>query len=175
MANPTVLEGDVFVAGHLSAREFKAPDGSIDNDALAAAAAIATSKQKHRHPVRYAQPDGTDIAAEPGVPVHIVRGTTATLVAVEVVCLDSNEGGDKGFTVDVRKCNAASPTPATVMTSVITFAAGVVADCEIAAGTIATAAFVDGDTAVIVIAVSGTTGNQGQGLAVILWFDEDPA
>ncbi|MHC4715904.1 MAG: hypothetical protein ACYS5V_02965, partial [Planctomycetota bacterium] len=95
---------------------------------------------------------------------------------IEVSCLDANDGaGDKAFTVDLKKANQGTPTPATVLSAVINFTNGTYSDCEVVAGTISSASLADGDTLVVAVAVSGSTGNQGQGLCVTVNLDEDAA
>ena len=78
----------------------------------------------------------------------------------------------KQFTVDLKKCNQGSPTPATILSSAITYSSSQ-ADCEVVAGTISSGTLADGDTLVVEVAVSGSTGTQGQGLVVTVTVRED--
>ena len=108
------------------------------------------------------------------VPIHTVRGATATILAIEVACVDSPSGGDKAFTVDLKKADQDVPTPATVLSGVINYSS-TQADCEVETGTISSSSLVAGDSLLAVIAVSGSTGVQGQGLIVTVWVDETPS
>lgn len=148
----------------------------VSNSHVAAAAGIVATKLEHQHSLTYKQDDGTDIAAAIAG-LWTCRGATATIVAIQVVCIDAPSGGDKHFTVDLKKCNEGSPAPATVLTAVIdsdTYGgAGEATDAEVGVGAIASAALVAEDTLVIDIALLGSTGTQGQGLIVTVTVRED--
>jgi len=157
----------------LSCTTFSPPAGCITNASVLPAAGIAATKLQRRISAPYSQADGSDIAAAI-VPVHVVRGATATVVGVDVACVDAPSGGDKAFSVDVQKADEGTPTPATVLTGTIAYSA-TQSDCEVESGTISAspAALVTGDTVLVVVAVSGSTGTQGQGLIVTVTIDED--
>ena len=171
------VDEDVYCAGTLRAKTLVPSAGCVSNSHAAADAAFAATKLEHQHTLTYRQDDGTDIAAAIA-PLWTVRGATATIVAIHVVCIDAPEGGDKHFTVDLKKANEGAPSPATVLTAVIdsdTYGAGVneAADCEVGVGSIASASLVAEDTLVLAIAIAGSTGNQGQGLIVTVTVRED--
>ncbi len=163
------VEEDGYFAGAVRFANAQIQDAAITNAKVSAGAAIAAEKLVHQHAIHYQQNDGAAVAAAI-VPIHVAR-SAATIVAVEVSCLDAPSGGDKTFTVDLQKANAGTPTPASVLTGAITYPNGT-ADCTIRPGTIASAAIADGDTLVVVVAVSGTTGVQGQGLQVTVTLRE---
>lgn len=165
------IEGDVHVAGTFSCQTLVPPAGAISDSHVAAGAAISSTKLEHRRAVQYWQAGGSDIVAA-SVPIHTVFGATATLVAVEVVAVTAPTGGDKAFSVDLKKGSQAS-----AFASVLTGAIAVNnthADRQVVAGTLASTALADGDTLQVVVAVSGSTGSQGQGLLVTVTYDEDP-
>lgn len=166
------LTTDLYVKGWLGAESMGIPAGTIKNPAVAPDAGIDADKLENRHVAAYRQDDGSDVVAAI-VPIHINRGTTGTLKAVEVACVDAPEGGDKAFTVDVKKANQAAPTPATVLDAVVTVDS-TVADCQVKAAIITDSDLADGDVLLVVVAVSGSTGNQGQGLVVTLTIDQTP-
>jgi len=174
MAKQSVLYNDYHFPGAvIFSGTASLPAGTITNAMVNAAAAIAATKVVHQFPVSYKVPDGTTVAATSGdgVPIHIVNASGgATLVAVEVSCTDAPSGGDLTFTVDIQKADAAAAA-ATVMTSVITYP-NATADYTVRPGTITTSAFDDGDTVLVQVAVSGSTGTQGEGLIVTCWFQE---
>ena len=169
----TVFDDDVLVRGTLRATTNALSAGCVTDAAVAAAAGLAATKLEHQHAVTYYQADGADVAAAI-VPIYTVRGTTATIVAIEVVCIDAPSGGNEGFTVDLKVADEGTPTPASVLTAVITYgAAGAQADCAVLAGTISSASLVQADTLLVVVAALGATGAKGQGLIVTVTVRED--
>lgn len=146
----------------------------IVNSMVNAAAAIASSKLVNRICPTYKVADGTDVASTggDGVPVYVCSKTNgATLKGVHVVCPDAPSGGDKTFTVDVKKA-AAGSAAATMLTTPVTYP-NATADYTVRADvTPATTAIANGDTLLVVVTASGSTGTQGQGLCVLLDIDE---
>lgn len=168
----STFRSDVHVIGNFSCTTMTVPDATVDDDAVKPAAGIQATKLQHQHAIKYHQADGSDVAAAI-VPIHVVRGVSATIVAVEVVCLDAPDGGDKTFTVDLQKCNEGSPSPASVLSAAISYSVGSTHDAEVHDGTISSPTLADGDTLVVEVAVSGSTGTQGQGLVVTVTLRED--
>lgn len=166
------VDGDLVVKGTLTPTTLNVPDGAVDDDAVAASAGIAATKVEAQYAIHYSQADGVAVAAAI-VPVHTVQGATAEIVAVEVVCVDAPSGGDLAFSADLQKANVGTPTPATVLSGVIPYSA-TQTDCEVEVGTITSPDLVAGDTLLVVVAVSGSTGTQGQGLVVTITLREDP-
>lgn len=165
------IEEDGYFAGAVRFKEIAVQAGAFDDDDIAASADIAATKLEHQHALNYSQADGSDVVAAI-VPIHIVRGTAGTIVAFEVVCVDAPSGGDKTFTVDLLIADAGTPSPASVLTGAVTYPNGT-ADCTVRTGTISSATLADGDTLLVQVAVSGSTGNQGQGLIVTTTIRED--
>ena len=164
MAVVTRISGDLYVDGKIrSGDEIVIPGGQV----------LDAEDLEHQYVIPYSQADGSDIVAAI-MPVHIVHGATATIKAVKVLCLDAPEGGDKEFTVDLKVANVGTPAPATVLSAVVDYAAET-PDCTPLPGTIASPSLVAGDALLVVVAVSGSTGNQGQGLIVIVVLEEDAA
>jgi hypothetical protein len=168
----SVHRGDQDIQGTLSMTTLRYPSQSILNADIGAAAGIAASKMTHRYAIPYSQADGTDIVAAT-VPVHIVRGATATIEDIEVVCVDAPSGGTATFTVDVQYGNASSAL-ATVLTTPITYP-NATPDLTVRPGTLAVSALTAEDTLVVIVALSAGTGAQGQGLIVNITLTEDPA
>jgi len=133
---------------------------------------LDTDKTVHRHVIHYSQADGTDVAAAI-VPIH-TAAVAGVVSAVQVVCLDCPQGGDKHFTADLKLCNAGTPAPASILTAPVDCAAAT-PDATVIEGVVDEEAVAAGDTLVVVIAVAGSTGNQGQGLVVTVTVDEDAA
>lgn len=165
------VDGDLFVDGTLTPKVFNPPAGSIDDNAVKAAAGVAASKLQHQHVLTYRQDDGSDIVAAI-VPLWIVRGVASTVVDIDVACIDAPSGGDKAFSIELKKCNQGSPTPATILSAPVAYSSSQ-ADCEVEEGTISSPTLADGYILVLEVAVSGSTGIQGQGLIVTVTVRED--
>lgn len=164
MAIVQTTNGDVFIAGNLSARTMSIPADTIDDADIKAAADIAATKLEHQHQKGYAQESDTAAAAEDRV-VHAVYGTAGTVVAFEVgvvvACI-----GDATITVDLHKNGASILTAAVVLDSGD-------AAYALVAGTIDTAALVDGDVLEVVITVNAGTGTLGKGVFASVIIRED--
>jgi hypothetical protein len=152
---------------------FTTSSSFLVNANVAANAAVATSKLVNRVLAKHSVGDGTTVAvtAGDGVPIYACNKTNgATIKSIEVVCPDAPSGGDLTFTVDLLKANTGAGA-ATVLSSVVTYPNGT-ADYTQRPGSISSASLADGDTLLIQIAVSGSTGIQGQGLLVNVEIDE---
>lgn len=165
------MEGNILFRGIIQFLHIVLPAGCVKADHVETAAGIEASKLEHQHAIEYSQADGSDVVAAI-VPVHIVRGSTAEIIDIEVACVDAPSGGDKAFTVDLKKANEGTPAPASVLTGVISYSS-TQSDCEVEAGVISSEDLADGDTLLVVVAVSGSTGVQGQGLIVTVNVRED--
>lgn len=166
------IPNDVTVEGNFQAESITYPEGGISDDAVSPAADIDPSKLGHQHMITYHQADGTDVAAAI-VPVYTARGA-GQVIDVDVVCVDAPDGGDKAFSVDIKKANQSSPSPATILSAVVDYA-DADSDMQVKEATIDTTKddYADGDTLFVVVAVSGSTGTQGQGLVVTITLRED--
>lgn len=149
--------------------------GCIVNSMVNAAAAIESSKLVNRVCPAHKVADGADLTttAGDGAAIYICAKTGgATLRGVHVVCQDAPSGGDKKFTIDVQKVSA-GVAPATMLTAPIDYANGTVDYTVKSDVAPAVTAIANGDTILVIVTVSGTTGAQGQGLCV--WLDIDEA
>jgi len=171
MSATSTQAGNLHVAGTLSAASLTIPNGGVTNAHITSSAGLDATKLEHQHCIPYFQADGTDVAAAT-VPVYICRGATAEIVAIQVSCVDAPSGGDKAFTVDLQKADEGTPTPATVLSSTISYSS-TQSDCEVEPGTISSADLITGDQLLVVVAVTGSTGTQGQGLVVNITIRED--
>lgn len=153
------INDNLHVAGALSCTTFNPPD-----------VGIGRTKVVHEVIVRYAQDAGADVATKTS-PIHIAYKDGA-IVGVEVMCITAPIGGDKAFTVDVKKGNQAGAF-ATILSSVVTVNSSK-ADREVSAATLSTTTYSDGDSFEVVVTTSGTTGIQGIGLIVTLILGENP-
>ena len=171
MSDQIVIPVAMNFLGAATFRVINLPAGAVGDAEVKAAAGLAASKLEHQHAIRYAQADGSDVAAATEA-VYTVRGVTGTIEAVQAACLTAPTGGDKAFTVDLKLGNEGSPVPASVLSAPIAYAAAQ-SDLEVEAGTITSPDLAAGDTLAVVVAVSGSTGSQGQGLIVTITLRED--
>lgn len=172
MSRPNYVDGDLQVEETVYCKKL-APSEACITSAMVSEVRDA-AKLEHEIVVSYYQEDGTDIAATSFVPLITINGSGCELISADVVCVDAPEGGDKKFTVDVLKCNQASPTPASMLYEPVDYD-NTKADAELATGVIPTPDVAANDTVGIQVAVSGSTGNQGQGLVVTLTFHKQAA
>lgn len=174
MAN-TTLDGNVYVAGALSANSFSPPANSIGNAAIATGATgsyIAATKVQHQQSVNE-ELFGPAVAVTAVTKwVYIVRGATGTLVSVEAAIAVVASGADRTITVDVHKSTGAGAF-ATVLSGTIGFT-NVTAVRTPVGGTISSTALVDGDILEVIVTVAGSAGNQATGLTCTLNIREDP-
>lgn len=168
------VDGDLHVTGALTANEVQLPDATVSNADVEAAAGIDATKLEHQFPLTY-KDDETAVKSNTA-PIYTVNGNSATIIdtTIDVVCLTAPTGGDKQFTVELKKCNAGDTSPDTVLSSPITID-DAVADCEVTEGTVNSPSLSAGDTLVIEVVASGSTGTQGQGLIVTVTLREDAA
>jgi len=164
MANPTRIEGDVFVAGNVRAVSMTVPAGAVDDQAVAAGADIAATKLRHEHRPVYAQESATAAASEARV-LHAVRGVAAEAVAF-VAGAVVPAVGDSTVTVDLLK-NGAS-----ILTAAITLSVAQAA-YEIVAGAIASAALVAEDVLEVQIVATVGGGTLPKGVFAALSVHED--
>lgn len=172
MATESIIQGDFYFAGNLNSKTRTYPAGSISKEAIKAAAGIEASKLEHRHKITYYQPDGTDVA-DATVPIAIVVGAAGTLTSVRVVSMTAPTGGDKQFTVDVKVGNQSTAYASALSAPVAVTSSE--SDREVKSGTISSAALTAGDSIILVVDATGSSGSQGQGLIVVVEWNEDAA
>ena len=163
------FEGDLFVDGTLRSNVLSIPEGTVRNAAVADDAKIEAVKLQHQHALAYHQ-QGSVVAET--VALYTVRGVTGQVIDVDIVARTAPAGGDRQFTVDVQKASEAAPVPVSIMQQVVTYDSAR-SDFEAVQGTITNGALADGDTLLVVVAVSGSSGTQAQDLVVTLTVRED--
>ena len=134
---------------------------------------IASTKVVHRIDLHYDQVGGTDVVSETKE-LRICRGE-GTLLGVKVRPKTAPTGGDKAFTVDVKKAAEASGSFSTLLDSVVTVDSSS-ADNTVQDATLISDPTTDAEDCIqIVVTASGSTGSQGQGVQVTLFYEEDPS
>jgi len=162
----TELEGPVHVKGMLTAASVVLPAGTVTDAMVNASAAIDADKLQHRHHVTWSNESAT-AAADGAWVVHVVRGTTASVVSFEAGCVVACVGA---ATVDVDLLK----NGASILTAAISIDSGDAAYAKVV-GTIASAALVDGDVLEISVDETAGGGTVGKGVFASLALDEDPA
>jgi hypothetical protein len=160
------LEGDVYINGTLSAKNFNPPDNSITRqEQVAAGINLDASKVEHRYVKTEALTDhATDSAVVRRV-VHVVQGATATIQSFSAgVTVAATSTGV--CAVDL-KVNGSS-----VLSATITLDSANAAFSQ-EAGTLADADLVAGD--VVEISIDSTSGsNKPKGVNATVVIDEMP-
>jgi len=158
------LKGDIHVEGSLTATTLGIPSGTVVNDDVAAAAAIAASKLQHQYEKVYSQESATSAADEARV-AHVVQGATGTIEGFEAGSVVAAVGDDT-CDVDLLKNGT------TVLNAAITLDSTNVA-YTVEAGTVGTSAVVDGDVLEIKIDATHNTGTLAKGIFACVKIRED--
>lgn len=164
------IENDLHVAGTLTCRTLQAPSGAITNAMIAAAAGISASKLERHQSIDvelYAEGAITNSLASRLL--HIVRGSTGTIVGFEAMIHTVASATTQTLTLDLQKATTAS-TFISVLTTplVMTNAAARTAT----AATVNTSSLADGDVLRCVVTAAGSTTNHFQGLNATLTITE---
>ncbi|MBN2024088.1 MAG: hypothetical protein JW809_14995 [Pirellulales bacterium] len=168
MAIPTIQQGDFHVNGTFTCKAFGGANESIRDEDVSPAADLATGKMRHRFYCKFAQ----DTPAAITIPIHGVFGATAEIVGVEIFMVTAPAGGDKKVTVDVQAGNIGAGY-ASVLTAAAEYTTSET-DREVISAGIDEPDLADGDSLVVVVTPSGSTGTGGTGLHVTVIVDEKP-
>lgn len=161
------LDGDLYVAGALTARRFNPPAGSITDASVIAGADIAATKLEHQYSKQLSLTDHATVAAAVRRVLHYVRGTTGTIVEFGVLASVAAIG-DSTVTIDLYK-NGSS-----ILTGTFQLDSGDAAGALVT-GTLSSAALVVTDRLEVVVTVSAGTGTLPKGLTTHLVVREDAA
>jgi hypothetical protein len=173
MSMPSTINGDLSVNGQISSKTIVLPAGTVNNTAVAAGSAgafIAATKLTHRVMLHHQVESTADGAAGTWI-VHATKGA-ATAISVTAMMV-TKQTGDKTITVDVKKSTGGGAAES-MLNSVITLSSAST-NLTPATTTFSSTAIAAGDILEIVVAVTGSTGDQGKGLAVTLMIDEEPS
>jgi hypothetical protein len=146
------------------------PKNSIDGDIIKDGAGIGAAKIVHRRSLDYQQANGAAIA-DATVPVVIARGTTGTIIAIEVAILTA-AAGDSTVTIDLQKSTGGGAF-ASVLSAPIAINSSTVVRTPVV-GVLSATSFTDGDVLLLVVDATVGTGTLPQGLIVTATVDETP-
>lgn len=181
MATSTI-HGDTHFPDRLSSGSMGIPDGTVDNDAVNAAAAIAATKLQHQHALNYNQINTADTVTAGTFLLHVCRGI-GQVIAVEVTSSVAPDADTDFFTINIVRRRAGAAV--NVLTGVVTYnntnaLAGDGGDVNgnygIITGTIdgANDDYVDDDVLEVVVAVTNNGGTNASGLNVTVVVREVP-
>jgi hypothetical protein len=148
------------------------PAGSITDAEIASNADIGAAKVIHEIAVFADQVPGTAVVAATRV-VHVARAA-GTIAAFKIGVITAPTGGDKAYTVDLQKSTGTGAF-ASVLSAAYTVNSSSADKTAYSATLGTTTTYVAGDIFEIVIAVSGSTGTQGQGVIAEAFFEEATA
>ena len=166
MPTRTVIPEDFRVHGQITSRTLQLPPNSLGNEEIADDALIDATKRVHRHEIDYRQKTIVDVVAA----VHHFRAA-GNVIAIESTC-GTAPSGDREVAIDLLLGNE-NDEIASVLVSPIVFDADH-NDCEVCRAPIAEFACALGDTLLISIDVSGTTGTVPTDLVVTITWEENP-
>lgn len=144
------------------------PAGCVGNSEVATNAGISASKLIHEISKCSPKASGTDVTAGTEM-IHTAKGS-GSISAFKVAVDTAPTGGDKAYTVDLKKSTGAGAF-ATVLSAVVTVNSSSTTR-TVYSGTVSSATYAAGDIFEVVWAVSGSTGSQGQGALAEVFFEE---
>jgi len=165
-----LFEKDVSFSGPVYLPPASVTNGMIVNDANNR---IDAEKIVHRPDLHYSQADGVDVVSETRV-LRVCRGD-GVIKQVAVRPGVAPDGGDKQYTVDVQKVADGSNVGTSLLTGVVTITSADTDHTRQLGTLIASPVLEDGEAILVVITVSGATGDQGQGLSVTIGYEEQSA
>lgn len=154
------IDGALTVGGALTANSLNLQTGTISADRIG-----------RRVAAFYSQATNAVVASETRM-VYIANAS-GSVVGVDCAVETAATGGDKAFTVDVKKSTAGGSF-ASVLSATQSLSSSSTAK-TVYSPTISTASYTTGDLYQVVITTSGSTGTQAYGVNVTLTFDENPS
>ena len=174
MADLSLIRGDVEFQGDVSfGGDVFLPAGTVTTSSFSSGTSdrLAYTKAVHYSQKVYYVAPSTSVASVT-IPLHFAMGS-GTISHVWINPMTAPTGGDKAYTVDVKKSSDGSATQSSVLSAVVTINSSDASDTQQAA-TVTTSTFASKDILWLVIATSGSTGTQGQGLVVTVGISEQP-
>ena len=166
MPAPSTVTGDLVVTGQIVATTNKPTADTVGDSEMDATDPIGTDKMLKPVKAFFSQAQGTDSTAVTQT-VHVGR-FGGTINDVRATIETAPTGGDKTVTIDVLKNGT------TVLSSTQSFSASD-ANGDVKVATLSVTSYVADDVIEVDIAVAGSTGSQGQGVAVIVDMQENNA
>lgn len=168
----TTIPNDLRVQGHIACQSMSIPAGTIHGDDFASDADVEVEYLEHEHVAKYVQNEGSDVATQTQL-IYTCKAASGGLIRkLFITPSTAPTGGDKQFTVDVKKSTGGGAF-ATILSGVVTISSADTSRVQQdATSSVNTDTLVTGDILQIVITASGSTGSQGQGVLVEVVVDE---
>jgi len=133
--------------------------------------AIAAEASVGRYTVHHSEPAGTAVTSKSTIFHHFAEAGKVREVNLQLHT--APDGGDRQYTVEVKKGSAGAPS--TILTGAIT-ADNADTDYAVLVGTLTSSpvACAAGDFLMIEVTASGSSGTQGQGFCLSVVIDQDP-
>lgn len=160
------IPGDVRASGQGIFGSLVIPPSSIDNAALRSGQNFDASKFEQQYKLNYNQVPGTAVVAATS-DLGIVRGATGLVIGLSAALTGTaiSGGSDRTITIDLQKSTGGAAF-ATLLSGLLTLNASTVVRVAAAGSLIGSPTLVAGDLLRVVVALTGSTGTQGQGLVV---------
>lgn len=161
----SIHAGNLHIRGALTCEQFTPPAGCIGDEAIKSGDPIDPSKLARREVLFHAQESDATAVAETR-PLTVIRGATGTILAAKAGSVAPCTG-DATITVDLLVNGASILTAPLVLDNADTARA-------LAAMTVADSDLVQDDFIEVDISVNAGTGTLGEGVSVLLEFEETP-
>jgi hypothetical protein len=168
--NDVIFHNNVTFAGAMYP-----PSGAINNSHFSADAnnRLAASKTVHRIDLHYGQANGADVVAAIQL-LRVCRGA-GTIVGISLRPTVVPAGGDKAYTVEVLKAADGSGSWSSLLDAVFAVDSADTANTKLVGDLIGTPTVAADEAIRVVVAVSGSTGTQGQGFTLSIYLEEAPS
>lgn len=164
MAQPTRVEGDLYINGNLSSKTATPAAGSIVNASVASNAGISATKVQHQHRHVFTQPN-TSATSETKA-IYVCYGATGTVIAFSAGSIAAAVGAAT-VTVDLKK-NGSS-----ILTAVITLDNANTARVVEAGTLTGSTSLVAGDLLEVVTVATAGGGTLPTGVYAVVTINED--
>jgi len=174
MPSPTLINGDVIVAGRLSPSALDVPPNSLNDSSWSTSPSnrLTANKIIQQFPRSHSQAAATDATTETRI-IHVAKGA-GTVAQCAAAVLVAPATGNKQITIDLQKSTGGAAF-ATMLNAPVTIAAAQAALTQYQATLAPTPTYAAGDILAVVITASGSTGTQAQGAIAEAVLQENPS
>lgn len=167
--NAVQFLGQVYFSGSIG----ELPAESVNSDAIQTGANLDSDKLESRISKTVVQAPGADVVT--GTSYIFVARAAGSIKSIKVRPLTAPTGGDKNYTVDLKRAADGSGSFSTLLTGVITVNSSSVNQTAQNGTLIGSPALLAGDCVQVVITAGGSTGSQGQGVVIEVEINENGA
>jgi len=151
------------------------PNGTVTNDMVAAAAAIAHTKSQHRYQARSIQNSTDAVVARTEIVHYAYRPTTVLsgYAVFDTAIVGTSSG--RSCTINVRKSSSGSTWATILSAALVKKGSDMTARTAYTLTLSGTPTLAQGDALQTTVAVAGSTGTQAKGLLVAINLAENAA